>query len=97
MRTAQIRRTTRETDISLSLCLDGGAVGIQTGIGFFDHMLTALAVHANFGLTVSCQGDLEVDCHHTVEDTGLCWGGVCPSGRGPFRHRTLRQLFYPDG
>ena len=74
MRTAQIRRTTRETDISLSLCLDGGAVGIQTGIGFFDHMLTALAVHANFGLTVSCQGDLEVDCHHTVEDTGIVLG-----------------------
>ncbi len=74
MRSAQIRRTTRETDISLSLCLDGGEVGIQTGIGFFDHMLTALAVHANFGLTVSCQGDLAVDCHHTVEDTGIVLG-----------------------
>lgn len=74
MRSAQIRRTTRETDISLSLCLDGGEAGIQTGIGFFDHMLTTLAVHANFGLTVSCQGDLAVDCHHTVEDTGIVLG-----------------------
>ena len=74
MRTAQIRRTTRETDISLSLCLDGGAVGIQTGIGFFDHMLEAFAVHGGFGLEVAVKGDLEVDCHHTIEDAGIVLG-----------------------
>lgn len=67
-------RETKETKISVTLDLDGGEVAIQTGIGFFDHMLTALAVHAGFGLTVQAQGDLEVDGHHTVEDTGIVLG-----------------------
>ena len=74
MRRAQITRKTRETDIALSLCLDGGKVAIDTGIGFFDHMLTALATHAGFGLTLTVQGDLQVDGHHTVEDTGIVLG-----------------------
>ena len=74
MRTASCKRTTKETDVSVTLSLDGGAVEVQTGIGFFDHMLTAFALHGGFGLQLSCKGDLAVDCHHTVEDTGLVLG-----------------------
>lgn len=74
MRTAQITRKTKETDISLSLCLDGGEVAVKTGIGFFDHMLTAFAMHGGYGLTLTVEGDLDVDCHHTVEDTGIALG-----------------------
>lgn len=74
MRKAQIDRKTKETDIKISLCLDGGETEINTGIGFFDHMLTAFSVHGGFGLNVSCKGDLEVDCHHTVEDVGIALG-----------------------
>lgn len=74
MREANVTRTTRETDIHLSLCLDGGDVRVNTGIGFFDHMLTAFATHGGFGLTLTVKGDLEVDCHHTVEDTGIVLG-----------------------
>ena len=73
-RCAEITRTTKETDISLSLCLDGGETDISTGIGFFDHMLTAFSVHGGFGLCVRAEGDLLVDCHHTVEDTGIVLG-----------------------
>ena len=74
MRTACITRTTKETDITLKLSLDGGAVKVSTGIGFFDHMLTALAFYAGWGLELSVKGDLEVDGHHTVEDTGIVLG-----------------------
>ncbi len=74
MRTAAIHRSTRETDIDLLLSLDGGEHEIQTGIGFFDHMLTAFAVHAKVGLQVSCRGDLAVDSHHTIEDVGIVLG-----------------------
>lgn len=74
MRTAEIIRNTKETQISVKLCLDGGEVDISTGIGFFDHMLTAFAVHGGFGLEVRVTGDLEVDTHHTVEDTGIALG-----------------------
>lgn len=74
MRTAEITRNTKETQISVKLCLDGGEVDISTGIGFFDHMLTAFAVHGGFGLEVRVTGDLEVDTHHTVEDTGIALG-----------------------
>lgn len=69
-----ISRKTKETDISLSVCLDGGEVKVDTGIGFFDHMLTALAFYAGFGLDVKAVGDLEVDAHHTVEDVGIVLG-----------------------
>lgn len=69
-----ISRKTKETDISLSLSLDGGEIKIDTGIGFFDHMLTALAFYAGFGLELQAKGDLEVDGHHTVEDVGICLG-----------------------
>ena len=74
MRCAEISRKTKETDISLSLCLEGGAVSVSTGIGFFDHMLTALAFYAGWGLTFRVEGDLYVDGHHTVEDTGIVLG-----------------------
>ena len=74
-RTAQITRKTKETDITLSLDLDeGGKVSINTGIGFLDHMLTALAVHGGFSLSVKCDGDLYVDGHHTTEDIGIVLG-----------------------
>ena len=75
MRTAKVNRTTRETDIRLSLTLDGeGKCAVSTGIGFFDHMLTAFTVHGGFDLEASVRGDLNVDGHHTVEDTGIVLG-----------------------
>ncbi len=74
-RTASIHRETAETKIRLELDLDGGGEAkVQTGIGFFDHMLTLLAKHALFDLAVEAEGDLEVDQHHTVEDVGICLG-----------------------
>lgn len=74
-RTASVKRTTKETDIEIILNLDGtGKADIQTGIGFFDHMLDGFARHGLFDLTVRAKGDLEVDCHHTVEDTGIVLG-----------------------
>lgn len=74
MRKADITRKTKETVISASLNLDGGEVKIKTGIGFLDHMLTALGVHGGFGLTLAAKGDLEVDGHHTAEDVGIVLG-----------------------
>ena len=74
MRTAKQTRKTKETNITVELCLDGGSVEVSTGIGFFDHMLTAFAVHGGFGLKLHAEGDLFVDCHHTVEDTGIVLG-----------------------
>lgn len=75
MRTAYMERNTSETKISVRLDLDGsGNSKIQTGIGFFDHMLTAFARHGFFDLEVVAEGDLEVDCHHTIEDVGIVLG-----------------------
>ena len=74
-RTATIRRATAETEIELTLDLDGtGQCTVATGVGFFDHMLTHLAKHGLFDLTVACKGDLHIDAHHTVEDVGICFG-----------------------
>ena len=74
-RTASCTRTTKETDIALTLNLDGtGKTQIETGIGFFDHMLDGFARHGLFDLTVKVKGDLYVDCHHTIEDTGIVLG-----------------------
>jgi len=74
-RRAEVRRTTAETDISLSLCLDGaGHADVVTGIGFLDHMLALFAHHGRFDLTLRAGGDLHVDGHHTVEDIGLSLG-----------------------
>ncbi|MBQ9964650.1 MAG: imidazoleglycerol-phosphate dehydratase HisB [Clostridia bacterium] len=75
MRTSQITRKTAETDITLSLCLDGtGTSTIDTGCGFLDHMLTLFAKHGRFDLAVTCKGDTQVDDHHTVEDIGIALG-----------------------
>ena len=74
MRTAHIVRKTKETEIDLALTLEGGSVEVSTGIGFFDHMLTALAFYAGWGLVLTVKGDLHVDGHHTVEDTGIVLG-----------------------
>ena len=69
-----IQRRTKETRISVDLCLEGGEIRISTGIGFFDHMLTAFAFYGGLGLKIEAEGDLEVDGHHTVEDTGIVLG-----------------------
>ena len=75
MRSAQITRRTAETDIRLSLSLDDtGRVSVQTGVGFLDHMLTLFARHGRFSLAVTCQGDTQVDDHHSVEDVGIALG-----------------------
>ncbi|WP_297719601.1 imidazoleglycerol-phosphate dehydratase HisB [Intestinimonas sp.] len=69
-----IQRKTKETDVRLSLALEGGEIAVSTGIGFFDHMLTAFAFYGGLGLEVEAKGDLEVDGHHTVEDVGIVLG-----------------------
>ena len=74
MRKAVIERKTNETQIALTLCLDGGIKSVKTDCGFFNHMLELFAVHSGFGLEVECRGDSEVDFHHTVEDVGICLG-----------------------
>lgn len=75
MRTAEIIRKTSETDIYINIALDGkGISDIDTGIGFFDHMLTALSKHSGISMNIKVKGDLHVDCHHTIEDTGIALG-----------------------
>ncbi len=82
-RTAQIRRETGETKIDLTLDLDGaGRAAVDTGVGFFDHMLTLLARHSLIDLTIKAQGDLHVDAHHTVEDVGICYGKALAQALG---------------
>lgn len=84
-RTSQVKRTTKETNIDLKLCLDGGEVNVSTGIGFFDHMLTTWAFYAGFGLELEAKGDLHVDGHHTVEDTGIVLGQALREALGDKR------------
>lgn len=75
LRKATVKRTTAETDITLTLAIDGGGTSkIATGVPFFDHMLTLFARHGLFDLDISCKGDVDVDYHHTVEDVGLVLG-----------------------
>jgi len=82
-RIATINRQTRETNITLTLNLDGsGQTGINTGIGFLDHMLAALTLHAGWDLDLTCQGDLEVDDHHTAEDCALALGRALDEALG---------------
>ena len=86
MRIAEIKRTTSETDIFVSLNIDGsGKYKINTGVGFFDHMLELFAKHGNFDLTVKCNGDVKVDAHHTVEDTAICLGQAFRKASGDCR------------
>ena len=83
MRTAEIKRKTAETDIVLSLDLDGsGKVQCETGIGFLDHMLTLFARHGGFDLELKCQGDTWVDFHHSTEDIGICLGKAVAQALG---------------
>ena len=75
MRTVEMLRTTKETDIALKLNLDGkGESNVNSGVGFLDHMLTLFARHGRFDITLTCKGDTEVDFHHTTEDVGICLG-----------------------
>lgn len=85
-RTATISRKTGETDITVTVNLDGtGAASVRTGIGFLDHMLTALARHARLDLTLACTGDLQVDDHHTAEDCALALGAAIDTALGERR------------
>jgi imidazoleglycerol phosphate dehydratase HisB len=85
-RIAKVHRKTRETEVTLELCLDGqGEAVVQTGIGFLDHMLITLARHARFDLSLRCQGDLEIDGHHTSEDCALTLGSAIDQALGERR------------
>jgi imidazoleglycerol-phosphate dehydratase (EC 4.2.1.19) len=82
-RTAEVARKTKETDITVAIDLDGkGENKIDTGIGFFDHMLTALSKHSGINMNISCKGDLNVDSHHSVEDTGIVLGQAVAKALG---------------
>ena len=86
MRTSSLERNTNETKIALTLNLDGkGTSEIESGCGFLDHMLTLFAKHGRFDLTVTCQGDTEVDDHHTAEDIGICLGTAFAKAVGDCR------------
>ena len=94
MRTFDITRKTAETDIMLTLDLDGtGKSSIETGVGFLDHMLTLFAAHGKFDLTVKCSGDTGVDDHHSVEDIGICLGKAFTEALGDKRGITRYGQF----
>ena len=94
MRVSEIQRNTAETQIQLSLNLDGaGKADIDTGVGFLNHMLTLFAAHGKFDLTVKCAGDVEVDDHHSVEDIGICLGQAFQAALGDKRGITRYGSF----
>ena len=94
-RRATVERKTKETDISLSVNIDGSGVSeISTGIGFLDHMLTALSKHGRMDLTLSCKGDLHVDDHHSVEDCGIVMGQAVKAALGDLRGITRYGYAY---
>lgn len=97
MRTSEISRRTAETEIRLALNLDGsGKSGIDSGVGFLNHMLTLFAKHGRFDLSVRCKGDIEVDGHHSVEDTGICLGQAFREALGARRGvRRYASLILP--
>ena len=98
MRTGTIERNTKETQIKISVSLDGkGKADIDTGVGFFDHMLTALSVHSGISMDIKVRGDLHVDCHHTIEDTGIALGQALGQALGKVGHSPLRNSIYPHG
>lgn len=96
-RAAQLERATRETSVALAIDVDGpGPVSVETGLGFFDHMLDALATHARFGLELRCAGDLEVDDHHTVEDCAIVLGTAFDAALGDKRGiRRFASVYAP--
>lgn len=95
MRTAQIQRKTQETDIDLTVDLDGKGLGdIDSGIGFFDHMLNLFAAHGMFDIVIGCKGDTEVDGHHTVEDIGIALGDAFREALGDKSGITRYGTFY---
>lgn len=85
MREALLERTTKETQIKLFLCLDGGDYQIDTGCGFLNHMLELFAAHSAFGLKITARGDVQVDYHHTVEDVGIVLGQALRQALGDLR------------
>ena len=92
-RTATVARKTKETDISVTVDLDGtGKSDIETGIGFFDHMLESFSKHSAIDLTVRCKGDLHIDMHHSVEDTGIVIGQAILKALGDFAGIFLREF-----
>lgn len=94
-RTACIARKTLETDIQLSVTLERqGPIAVNTGIGFFDHMLTLMARHGMMALSVDCRGDIGVDGHHTVEDVGICLGQALKEALGDKQSITRYGTFY---
>ena len=94
MRQAEIKRTTKETDISLSLNIDGkGQSEINTGCGFLDHMLTLFASHGRFDMNLTCKGDVQVDYHHTAEDIGIVLGKAFADAMGDKRGITRYGSF----
>ena len=95
MRVGKIFRETKETKIEVEINLDGGGkTKIDTGIGFFNHMLNLFAAHGNFDLTVNCAGDLDVDGHHSVEDIGICLGAAIKTALGDKRGINRYGSFY---
>ncbi|GAB6281874.1 MAG: hypothetical protein STSR0008_06170 [Ignavibacterium sp.] len=96
LRSSNINRKTKETNISISICLDGnGKSSIKTGIGFFDHMLEQIARHSNIDLIIDCKGDLNVDEHHTVEDIGIALGTAINEALGDKRGIKRYGFFLP--
>ena len=96
MRASEMRRETKETKVFVSLNLEGGDLNIDTGIGFFDHMLHAMLFYAGFGGEITCQGDLQVDGHHSVEDVGIVLGKVLKDAMGDKRGiRRFASAFVP--
>ena len=95
MRQAKIQRATNETNINISINLDGeGVSNINTGIGFFDHMLTLFASHGRFDLDVECDGDIEVDGHHSIEDIGIALGTAVKNALSDKRGINRYGTFY---
>ncbi len=99
MRNVTVKRETKETNISITLNPDGtGKISVDSGVPFFDHMLTAMAKHGGFDFTCTAKGDLGVDCHHTIEDIGIVLGDalkqVIGDGHG---YTAFRSCHHPDG
>jgi imidazoleglycerol-phosphate dehydratase len=95
MRKATVKRKTTETDVSVSVCLDGeGKFSIATGVGFFDHMLEQLSRHSLIDMTVSAKGDTRIDFHHTIEDVGICLGQAIAEALG--NRRGIRRYANVD-